>query len=42
MRGAPQSGFSMLILLISARRSESIWGRPPRVPDFQRLSLPKI
>src|SRR5664279_1296913 len=28
MRGAPQSGFSMLICRISARRSVSICGRP--------------
>jgi integrase len=35
-RGAPQSGLSMLIFLINARRSDSICGRPPREPDFQR------
>src|ERR1035438_445303 len=29
MRGAPQSGFSMLIRRISARNSVSIRGRPP-------------
>jgi len=32
MRGAPQSGFSMLIFLINARRSDSICGRPPPNP----------
>src|ERR1035438_6056171 len=31
IRGAPQSGFSMLIRRISARRSVSICGRPPGV-----------
>jgi alcohol dehydrogenase len=36
MRGAPQSGFSMLIRRISARRSASICGRPPNDRDFQR------
>jgi hypothetical protein len=36
MRGAPQSGFSMLIRRISARRSVSICGRPPCERDFQR------
>ena len=36
MRGAPQSGFSMLICRISPRRSASICGRPPRERDFQR------
>ena len=36
MRGAPQSGFSMLIRRISARRSVSICGRPPNDRDFQR------
>ena len=30
MRGAPQSGFSMLIRRINPRRSVSICGRPPR------------
>ena len=29
MRGAPQSGFSMLIRRINTRRSVSICGRPP-------------
>jgi len=28
MRGAPQSGFSMLIRRINTRRSVSIYGRP--------------
>src|ERR1700739_803627 len=36
MRGAPQSGFSMLIRRISARSSVSICGRPARRRDFQR------
>src|ERR1700686_2919013 len=36
MRGAPQSWFSVLICLISARNSISIRGRPPREFDFQR------
>ena len=36
MRGAPQSGFSMLIRRINERRSVSICGRPPRGRDFQR------
>ena len=36
MRGAPHSGFSTLIRRISARRSASICGRPPRERDFQR------
>ena len=36
IRGAPQSGFSMLIRRISARRSASICGRPPSGRDFQR------
>src|ERR1039457_7222221 len=36
IRGAPQSGFSMLICRISARRSVSICGRPPVERDFQR------
>jgi hypothetical protein len=36
MRGAPQSGLSMLIRRINARRSISICGRPPRARDFQR------
>ena len=36
MRGAPQSGCSMIIRRISARRSVSIWGRPPTERDFQR------
>jgi hypothetical protein len=35
MRGAPQSGFSMLIRRINTRSSESIWGRPPNGRDFQ-------
>jgi hypothetical protein len=35
MRGAPQSGFSILIFLINARRSDPICGRPPRERDFQ-------
>jgi hypothetical protein len=36
MRGAPQSGFSMLIRRINARSSVSICGRPPWARDFQR------
>src|SRR6266404_9622845 len=36
MRGAPHSGLSTLIRRISARRSTSICGRPPRDRDFQR------
>src|SRR5882762_7843454 len=36
MRGAPHSGLSALIRRISARRSASICGRPPRKRDFQR------
>jgi len=36
MRGAPQSGFSMLIRRISARRSVPICRRPPSERDFQR------
>src|SRR5436309_11181419 len=36
MRGAPHSGFSALIRRISAHRSASIFGRPPRDRDFQR------
>src|SRR3984885_1040660 len=36
MRGAPQSGFSMLIRRINARSSVSICGRPPSGRDFQR------
>jgi hypothetical protein len=36
MRGAPQSGFSMLIRRINARSSVSICGRPPKGSDFQR------
>src|SRR5262249_18490820 len=36
MRGAPHSGFSMLICWISARSSVSICGRPPNERDFQR------
>ena len=36
MRGAPHSGFSMLICRISARSSVSICGRPPNERDFQR------
>jgi hypothetical protein len=31
----------MLIRRINARRSDSIRGRPPRVPDFQRQYLRK-
>jgi hypothetical protein len=34
MRGAPQRKFSTLIRRISARRSESICGRPPKDRDF--------
>jgi hypothetical protein len=36
MRGAPQSGFSMLIRRINTPSSVSICGRPPNVRDFQR------
>ena len=36
MRGAPQSGFSILIRRISARSFVSICGRPPSGRDFQR------
>jgi hypothetical protein len=36
MRGAPRSGFSMLIRRTSARNSVSLCGRPPRGCDFQR------
>jgi hypothetical protein len=36
MRGAPQSGFSMLIRRINARSAVSICGRPPNGRDFQR------
>jgi len=36
MRGAPQSGFSMLIRRINKRSSVSICGRPPCGRDFQR------
>jgi hypothetical protein len=36
MRGAPQSGFSMLIDRINMRSSASIWGHPLRERDFQR------
>jgi hypothetical protein len=36
MRGAPQSGFSMLIRRINTRSSVSICGRPPEDRDFQR------
>jgi hypothetical protein len=36
MRGASQSGFSMLIRRISARSSVSTRGRPPRRRDSQR------
>ena len=36
MRGAPQSGFSMLIRRINTRRSVSICGRPPGERAFQR------
>src|SRR6266699_3800403 len=35
MRGAPHKEFSALIRRISARRSASIFGRPPRERDFQ-------
>ena len=35
-RGAPHSGLSTLIRRMSARRSASICGRPPRGRDFQR------
>src|SRR5205823_11831315 len=41
MRGAPHSGLSTLIRRISARRSASIWGRPPKERDFQRQSWRK-
>ena len=34
LRGAPHSGLSALIRRISARRSASICGRPPRERDF--------
>jgi hypothetical protein len=36
IRGAPQSGFSMLIRRIKARSSALICGRPPNERDFQR------
>src|SRR5258708_7176695 len=36
MRGAPQSGFSILIRRINTRSSVSICGRPPCGHDFQR------
>jgi hypothetical protein len=36
MRGAAQSGFSMLIRRINPRSSVSIGGRPPCGRDFQR------
>jgi hypothetical protein len=36
MRGAPHSGFSILICRISARSSVPICGRPPFERDFQR------
>jgi len=36
MRGAPQSGFSMLIRRINTRSFVSICGRPPNGRDFQR------
>ena len=36
IRGAPHSGFSLLIRRISARSSPSILGLPPRRQDFQR------
>jgi hypothetical protein len=36
MRGAPQSGFSMLIRRINTRSSLSICGRRPEHRDFQR------
>ena len=35
MRGAPHSGFSMLIRRINARSSVSIGGRPPNGRDGQ-------
>jgi hypothetical protein len=35
MRGAPQSGFSMLTRRINARSFVSICGRPPNGRDFQ-------
>ena len=35
MRGAPHSGFSLLICRINARRSAAIFGRPPSERDFQ-------
>jgi hypothetical protein len=34
MRGAPQSGFSMLIRRINPRSTVSICGRPPNGRDF--------
>ena len=39
--GAPQSGFSKLILRIRSRRSLSICGRPPRGRDFHRQNALK-
>jgi hypothetical protein len=36
LRGAPQSGFSRLIRLISIRKSASICGRPPRFYDCEK------
>jgi hypothetical protein len=36
MRGAPQSGFAMLISRISRRISSGTFGLPPRRLDFQR------
>src|SRR5207248_241960 len=36
IRGAPHSGLSALIRRISARRSASTCGRPPRERDFHR------
>src|SRR6188768_965364 len=41
IRGAPQSGFSMLICRISARSSLSICGRPPTGRDKPAIQLDK-
>src|SRR6266567_4652001 len=41
IRGAPHSGLSTLIRRISARRSASTCGRPPRERDFHRQYLRK-
>ena len=41
MCGAPQSGFSKLILRIRSRSSLSICGRPPRGRDFHRQNALK-